>query len=216
MPNWCANRVELSGADVALAPLHALLSGETAPAYACAIRQSIRLFLAGCGGLLRPVSREYYPPFPALVQYGTGADSMENRAFTQWLGLLKEGVTLDALACAQIAVLYQASGLSGVAWAAIAEPAQAVMAELLRRNGHDWGNDYLSPQTPADFWHELDIPPRGRVMDLMLLIPTRLDVELNGFNGKLLSAQSSRKPRPDRFCFLSVASLAVALAFSAR
>ncbi|EKQ5163179.1 DUF1281 domain-containing protein [Salmonella enterica] len=191
MPNWCANKIELCGADAALTPLHALLSGEVLPAYDLATRQSIRLFLAGCGGLLRPVSRETYAPCPALVQYGAGSDTAENRAFTEWLRLLKEGVALDALGCGQIAAMYQAAGLSGAQWAAFPEPAQALMGELLLRHGYDWGNSTLLPSAPAVFWAELETPPQGRVMDLMLLTPPRLDVELNGFNGKVLSGVES-------------------------
>lgn len=66
MPNWCANRLLVTGLAESVDKVRALMRGEVRPAYVRAEAQGIQLFLAGCAGLLRPVTDESYMPFPFL------------------------------------------------------------------------------------------------------------------------------------------------------
>lgn len=193
MPNWCANRIELCGASDALDALQPLLSGDVPAAYETAVRQSLRLFLAGCAGLLRPVAAVTYAPYPALVQHGTGrADRAADCAFTQWLALLQRGAELDDDTCERIDALHQESGLGECDWHTLPEAAKTVISGLLQKKGHDWGSSWLQPLSVAEHWAALNTrPEKGRVMDLVTLVPTRLDVEINGFNGGFLAGVSS-------------------------
>ncbi|MBK5018016.1 DUF1281 domain-containing protein, partial [Pantoea sp. S62] len=78
MPNWCANRLRVTGLAEKVSQLRALMEGNVRPLYTRAEAEGIQLFLAGCGGLLRPVTDETYAPFPALTAAGQGEDSPEN------------------------------------------------------------------------------------------------------------------------------------------
>ncbi|MDR6352572.1 hypothetical protein Q3H59_004262 [Pantoea sp. SORGH_AS 659] len=85
MPNWCANRLRVSGPENHVKNARLLIEGgERVPHYARAAAEGIQLFLAGCAGLLRPVEATDYAPYPALVK-GTGSVTPQNRAFTQWV-----------------------------------------------------------------------------------------------------------------------------------
>ncbi|KKW49195.1 hypothetical protein XB02_19515 [Pantoea ananatis] len=72
MPNWCANRLRVTGLAENVSKVRALMQGEGRPLYARAEGQGIQLFLAGCAGLLRPVTDETYAPYPALTAAGRG------------------------------------------------------------------------------------------------------------------------------------------------
>jgi len=67
MPNWCANRLRVTGLAENVSKVRALMAGAVRPSYAWAKAQGIQLFLAGCAGVLRPVTDETYAPYPALA-----------------------------------------------------------------------------------------------------------------------------------------------------
>jgi len=48
MPNWCANRLRVTGLAENVSKVRALMLGEVRPLYARAEGQGIQLFLAGC------------------------------------------------------------------------------------------------------------------------------------------------------------------------
>lgn len=72
MPNWCANRLRLTGLAKNVSKVRALMRGEVRPLYARAEAQGIQLFLAGCALLLRPVTDDTYAPYLALTAAGWG------------------------------------------------------------------------------------------------------------------------------------------------
>nr|WP_324030883.1 DUF1281 domain-containing protein [Pantoea sp. JZ2] len=72
MPNWCANRLRVTGLAENVSKVRALMRGEVRPLYARAEEQGIQLLLAGCAGVLRPVTDDTYAPFPALTVAGRG------------------------------------------------------------------------------------------------------------------------------------------------
>lgn len=190
MPNWCANRLYISGNEEQIRRVRDLMTGNVYPRVDVAIWQSIKLFLAGCAGFLQPTTDTAYEAYPALCYAGTGDDSPENRAFMQWLELLKQNVELNVGACARIAQLYQSSGLDMVTWDELTDSMKAVITPILQAKYHDWSGDYFGTQRDyAGFWMAAggtDERQAASPFDMRLLLPTRLAVELNGFNGRFL------------------------------
>ena len=99
MPNWCANRLRVTGLAENVSKVRALMRGEVRPLYARAEAEGIQLFLAGCAGLLRPVTDETYAPYPALTAAGRGENTPANAAFTAWLTQLRDGAELTEENC---------------------------------------------------------------------------------------------------------------------
>ncbi|KTL62376.1 hypothetical protein AA106_20545 [Photorhabdus laumondii subsp. laumondii] len=189
MPKGYANRLHITGQPDQLDALQQWGLGDVIPYYGQAIHQSIKLFVAGCAGLLQPTETTDYPLYPALVAKGTGVDSPENRAFEQWLALLKENVALDEVTSQQIDRLYQQSGLAARKWETLLPAAQETIIALFNQKSCDWFGlvDWNGERDTEMLWSHLDDRLTETVpCDLFLLIPTRLASEINGFCGGLL------------------------------
>ncbi len=72
MPNWCVNKLCVTGLKKNVSEVRALMRGEVCPAYVRAEAEGIQLFLAGCAALLRPVTDETFTPSPPLTAAGKG------------------------------------------------------------------------------------------------------------------------------------------------
>lgn len=188
MPNWCANRLRVTGLAKNVSHARALMEGNVRPLYTRAEAEGIQLFLAGCAGLLRPVTDETYAPFPALTAAGPGEDTLENRAFTQWLAQLRDGAELTDKTCYRLHDLWLATGIRSRKWDVLDDEAQAVMNSLWKRKFFDWSG--VRGSRVSEFWIRTSdsdaIADGSAEFDMHLLLPTRLDVEINGFNGGLL------------------------------
>ncbi|MEI2606855.1 hypothetical protein V8O11_24185 [Erwinia aphidicola] len=69
MPNWCANRLRVSGPENEVSKARAFIEGGSgAPAFTRAAGEGVQLFLAGCAGLLQVVTVTEYVPYPALTE----------------------------------------------------------------------------------------------------------------------------------------------------
>ena len=201
MPNWCCNRLRVSGRSEDIGQVRALFAGGGYPSYAQAAAEGIRVFLAGCAGLLRPADGAHYAPYPALTgaegypsYAGSGSawrsDMSGNQAFTQWLCCLNEGVVLTEAACARLHVLWRASGLPGREWQTLSAEQQAVICVLWQKKQGDWQVTF-STRSPAEAWNRLcrgeAVTHQSAPFDMLQLCPPRLDVEINGYNGRLLA-----------------------------
>ncbi|AWK41053.1 DUF1281 domain-containing protein [Photorhabdus laumondii subsp. laumondii] len=189
MPKWYANRLHITGQPDQLDALRQWGLGDRIPYYGQAIHQSIKLFVAGCVGLLQPTETTDFLLYPALVAKGTGGDSPENRAFEQWLALLKENVALDEVTSQQIDRLYQQSGLAERKWETLLPTAQKTIMALFNQKSCDWFGlvDWNGERDTEMLWSHLDDRLTETVpCDLFLLIPTHLASEINGFCGGLL------------------------------
>ncbi|WP_336717849.1 DUF1281 domain-containing protein [Pantoea ananatis] len=188
MPNWCANRLRVTGLTKNVNKVRALMRGEVRPLYARAEAEGIQLFLAGCAGLLRPVTDETYAPYPALTAAGRGEHTPKNAAFTEWLTQLRDGVALTEENCDRLHDLWLATGLSSRTWEMLGRDAQAAMGDIWRKKHFDWSG--LGGAGLSECWNRVcseDIAEGAAAFDVRLLLPTRLDVEINGFNGGLLA-----------------------------
>ncbi|WNK42605.1 DUF1281 domain-containing protein [Pantoea agglomerans] len=193
MSDWCHNRLEITGKSALISIMEEWISGEAVPLYRHAVMRSIKLFLAGCGGLLRPVKTESFPPFPGLMQSGTGQGTPANLAFDQWLGLLRNDVPLDGQNLRKIERLYHQSGIDAIRWDSIPDVSRRHIARLIEERYADWfGIATFSREIdPGQCWERLSqLPDRAQPCDMLQIIPSRLAAELNG-SGGLLSGTST-------------------------
>lgn len=187
MPNWCANRLRVTGLAENVSKVRALMAGAVRPSYAWAKAQGIQLFLAGCAGVLRPVTDETYAPYPALTAAGKGDHTPANAAFTAWLTQLRDGVELTEENCDRHHDLWLATGLSSRTWDTLDGDMQAAMTALWKKKYYDWAS--MNGGSLSAFWNRVcgnAGAGEAAAFDVHLLLPTRLDVEINGFNGGLL------------------------------
>lgn len=54
MPNWCANRIEITAPLSLQGDIEAWINGTLFPFHKRAIQQSLRMFIAGVAGRLKP------------------------------------------------------------------------------------------------------------------------------------------------------------------
>lgn len=188
MPNWCANRLSVSGSSSDIEQVRMLFRGESHPAYQQAVAEGIHLFLAGCAGLLQPIGNVCYSPYPALTSR-TGCETPENQAFTQWLEYLKSGAELTDEICSELHILWLASGISYRPWNTLNIEQQTVISALRKHKAYDWQVAFGTSGS-EEMWNRLcrhDSKFYATVpFDMLQLIAPRLDVEINGYTGRLL------------------------------
>lgn len=198
MPNWCANRLRVTGSAGDIEKVRALMVGAGVPAYVRAESEGIQLFLAGCAALLQPATDDVYAPFPALTMAGKGESSTQNMAFTAWLWHLRDGAELSDEVCDQLHSLWLSTGVQVMTWDTLSEHAQQVISGLFQQKIFDWsGHAYPGAEK---MWNALcgmeGMKASADPFDMRLLLPPRLDVAINGFNGGLLNGV----PRGYEFC----------------
>lgn len=191
MPNWSANRLTFSGIQQNADDLKTWIRGEQQSLPGRAKREGIQLFLAGCAGLLRPDAALPYTHFPALTAHGVATESTPaSQAFTRWLARFTAGAELDTDTCQTLHQCWVDSGIRHLRWDRLDEYAKAVIERLYRQKSCDW-SDIFRPQDPESGWNTLcdgeESQARGEPMDFRLVLPARLDIEVNGFNGGLLA-----------------------------
>ncbi|MFT4271952.1 MAG: DUF1281 domain-containing protein [Pantoea sp.] len=150
---------------------------------------------------MHPADGAHYAPYPALTGAEgypscAGSDSAwrsdmsGNQAFTQWLCCLSEGVVLTEAACARLHDLWRASGLPGREWETLSAEQQVVICALWQQKQGDWQVTF-STRSPAEAWNRLCrgelVTHQSAPFDMLQLCPPRLDVEINGYNGRLLA-----------------------------
>lgn len=76
----------------------------------------------------------------------------------------------------------------------LSEPEQVVIRQLYQQKSCDWG-DSFRPAPVDEWWDSLcdagSAVPAAEPMDFRDVLPTRLDIEVNGFNGGLLTGVPS-------------------------
>ncbi len=193
MSDWCRNHFEITGKSPLLAVAEEWIKGETEPLYRHAVMQSIKIFLAGYGGLLRPVKTAHFSPFPELIKLGVGQNTLANQAYEQWLEYLKKDVPLDGHHIRLINRVYHQSGIGAIKWESIPELSRRQICRLMEDRYADWFG-VASLSRDIDFalcWEKLgQLPERSQPCDLLQIIPSRLAAEING-SGGLLAGMST-------------------------
>ncbi|WP_313685167.1 DUF1281 domain-containing protein [Pantoea sp.] len=184
MPNWCANRLCVSGREKDIVRVKALMEGGGYQSYACAAAEGIQLFLAGCAGLLRPVTPESYLPYPQLTgenrfpSYAADvevsrAEVLKNQAFTQWLTCLRDGVVLTEATCCQLHDLWLATGLAERSWETLSAEQQTIVCALWQEK-QDWQATF-STRRADEAWNRLcrgeAVMHQAAPFDMLLLCP---------------------------------------------
>lgn len=115
--------------------------------------------------------------------------SPENLAFTRWLTLLTDRIWLNEENCRQLHILWQDSGLGERRWEGLSGEAQGAVSALYDRKHFDWSGLWHK-DTCGEWWNRLcdtPLPENAPPLDMLLVLPTRLDSEINGFNGQLMA-----------------------------
>lgn len=183
---WCNNRLDITGKSVCLDVMQSWLAGTETPLYRHAIRQAIRLFLAGCAGLLKPVKATEYGAYPLLTASGTGSTVATNQAFQHFLELLEKDVWLDSAAISRMEKIYLQSGIGAVKWESVPFTARQIMTQLMALHYADWfgvagAGGQFDPQAHWDWLG--DMPATTCPCDMLMVLPSRLATELNGASG---------------------------------
>lgn len=194
MPNWCANRLMFSGiqnSDV----LNTWIAGGESSLHRRARKEGIQLFLAGCAGILRPMTEQHYSPYPQLVSYGAAADNRPSaQAYSDWLAMFMAGAVLNVETCQTLHQCWLDSHIACARWDTLSEPEQSVIRQLYQQKSFDWG-DSFRPAPVDEWWDSLcdagSAVPAADPMDFRDVLPTRLDIEVNAFNGGLLTGVPS-------------------------
>ncbi|HEY2453782.1 MAG TPA: DUF1281 domain-containing protein [Scandinavium sp.] len=186
MFSWCQNRLEVTGKSVCIEVMQSWVAGTEKPRYRHAIRQAIRLFLAGCAGILRPVKTTTFDIYPLLTEAGTGSQTAPNQAFQHFLELLGVDAWLDDTTVSRMEKIYLQSGLGSLKWDDIPFGARQTITQLMMLHYVDWfGLTSASAQIdPAERWEWLGtMPVTTCTCDMLMVIPSRLATELNGNSG---------------------------------
>lgn len=191
MPNWCANRIEIVAPACKLTEVEAWANGTMFPYHQRAIQQSIRLFLTGVAGRLKPAGVMHYAAYPALTAHGAGIDTPATRAFGEWLTLLQQDALLDEETSATIDRYYRLCGMAALKWDMLTVEEQGVMEAIIRTKRNDWARAGLYGLASDEMFDALDAEQDGETFDLRLIRPTQLACEINGFNGRLLEGVRS-------------------------
>jgi len=101
---------------------------------------------------------------------------------------LRDGAALTDETCNRLHDLWLATGIRSRTWDTLDEQAKAVMDGLLKRKHSDWSG--VSGGSLSELWIRTDdssaVADGAADFNMRLLLPNRLDVEINGFNGGLL------------------------------
>ncbi|WP_416776401.1 DUF1281 domain-containing protein [Xenorhabdus budapestensis] len=187
MAEWYTNQLDITGKSVCIDVMQQWVCGEEIPRYRQAVQQSLRLFLAGCAGILKPTKLQTYTPYPALVR-GTTAPTPQSLAFEQWLKLLQDNVPLNSDNIKRTDNLYRQSCLSLVRWDNVPAPARDIITRLLTRQYTDWFGMVGWSETIdiGACWDKLNTyPASAQPCDMLMIMPTRLATEINGNSGLL-------------------------------
>lgn len=193
MPNWCSNRMYFSGEPAQIAEIKRLASGAVTPLYRRATNEGIQLFLAGSAGLLQITENIRSEQCPGVTAAGRGAVSLENIAFTRWLTHLQNGVLLDEQNCLMLHELWLQSGTGQRRWEGLPDDVRETITVHFTAKRGDWC-DIWGNEDVSVWWNRLCdnvLPEKTMPFDLLTVLPTRLDIEVNGFNGGVLNGVPS-------------------------
>ncbi|EOQ0619953.1 DUF1281 domain-containing protein, partial [Escherichia coli] len=185
--------MHFSGEPAQIAEIKRLASGAVTPFYRRAINEGIQLFLAGSAGLLQTTEDVRFEPCPGLTAAGRGVVSPENIAFTRWLTHLQNGVLLDEQNCLMLHELWLQSGTGQRRWEGLPDDVRDIITVHFTAKRGDWC-DIWGNEDVSVWWNRLCdnvVPEKTMPFDLLTVLPTRLDVEVNGFNGGVLNGVPS-------------------------
>lgn len=196
MPNWCANRLMFNGIKNSEV-LKTWIAGSGLSLHRRARKEGIQLFLAGCAGILRPLTEQHYAPYPQLVSYGAAADNRPSvQAYSYWLAMFMAGAVLNVETCLKLHQYWLDSHIAHARWDTLSEPEQSVIRQLYQQKSCDWG-DSFQPAPVDEWWYSLCDAGSVGPMDFRDVLPTRLDIKVNGFNGGLLTGYPVNRPLSD-------------------
>ncbi|WP_394627220.1 DUF1281 domain-containing protein, partial [Escherichia coli] len=102
---------------------------------------------------------------------------------------LQDGVLLDEQNCLMLHELWLQSGTGQRRWEGLPDDVRDTITALFTAKRGDWCG-FWSNEAVSVWWNRLCdnvLPEKTMPFDLLTVLPTRLDVEVNGFNGGVLN-----------------------------
>lgn len=202
MFSWCNNRLEVTGKSVCIEIMQAWIAGTETPRYRHAIRQAVKLFLAGCAGILKPIRATEFPAYPLLTGSGVGSSTSPNQAFQHFIELLEKDAWLDSTTLSRMEKIWLQSGIDAVKWSDIPTAARQIMTQLMALHYSDWfgmsgaGGSF----DPEERWEWLSImPATSCTCDMLMVMPSRLATELNGSSGLFRGVSTTSELYPQLY-----------------
>jgi hypothetical protein len=193
MTNWCANRLVIHATEESGQGIADLFNGKFFPFYQDAIKKSIRIFLLGYSGVLKPIGKISRSICPQLVSWGMGKRKVRNDSFGLWLRAFEINAKIDESLSCHIRLLYRGIADFARNWEEIPEHSRDIIAGVLLSQGEGWfGRERVTPFNPEEIWDWLGKDykqePSGD-FDWRAIYPTRLASEIYGVNGALSFAK---------------------------
>lgn len=107
------------------------------------INQSIRMFIAGVAGRLKPGIDMQYLPYLALTAHGSVEPTEAALAFGGWVSKSGSNAWLDKFCCHDIDLYYQATGLVDLKWDDLTADEQARVDVVMSSKSDDWSHLWL-------------------------------------------------------------------------
>ncbi|MFA0054240.1 MULTISPECIES: DUF1281 domain-containing protein [Vibrio] len=187
MPNWCVNKIELSGRSAATVKAYWEQRNEASFRYRKALHQALHLFVAGVGRVLLPTQAVEFSPYPSWVsdEWLALPDCDKAAYYDQFVSLMMSDPRLTNGLCEHINDIYSACQLEKMEWHSLMQEQQASITEFLQTGGF-WPCGQLNQEQCSTLWSELGSPATldETQLDLREIVRPRLWVELGGFNGK--------------------------------
>lgn len=200
MPNWCVNYMKVSAKPETIESIFDFINSSQAfsKLYNLAFNASIKLFVAGQAGILRAVTKIDHPIYSELFKqqnYEVGEDNEVNRAFTRFVDMLILKTPMTEDVCNEILALFKQSKLANIHWENIPEHSKQIITETFQNQSIDWFCRIGKKCNVADEWNSFSNNVRegdgSLILDAYSLIPSPIDVAINGFNGRLLPKVTS-------------------------
>lgn len=199
MPNWCANKIEVTGPESALQ----VFLAKCAPVVNDdqATERVLKMLLAGMAGYLQPVRTIEgklklsgpYGEFTWLPAENSGRVCEPNEAYTVLLELLADDAYLTHNVIQQVDDLYRKSGVANILFTGIDRNRRRLLKKVMKAVHFDH-RGFLGRMNVERFWISMGVVTRAvdseRPFSFTQFAPEKLLVAVNGFNGRLFDGIS--------------------------
>lgn len=195
MADWYPNKLRFKNIDSEkIDEIKKFIYGNITPYYFNAIQKSIKVFIAGYVGILKPIEPVEFPACFELVNNGIGESTESNIEYTTWLKIIKTNPPLDQQQSEIIENLCSSIISKLVNYNNLTETQKEKILYLLNKKAYDWlGVNHVKNNEVGLYYDNLGIvnSENSNQFDMRLIIPTFILQEIKGFNGELLDIESN-------------------------
>jgi hypothetical protein len=198
MPNWCSNALSIStNNDDEKLHVDSLFNGKLVNRTDEITTKLRKILLAGVGGILHPSSDIASNVLEDAVKLHGGlatnkrSDDERSKAYSEFLGILVSGFITPANYDI-LDTLYQRTKLSNLWWGDISKEKRNKIKAVWKSCSFDFSENFKSDI--SNWWITADLyknTSKVDMLDMRILARLPAHIMINGFNGKILSCESS-------------------------